>query len=149
MDRSAFGGPDIGYCAAPQQVSRVSEPSGDTVLVVDDEAEVRQVLHDILTRGGYHVITAAGGVAALAACAGQPVPRLLVTDVTMPGVDGRAVARQARTRLPNLAVLFVSGTVAPRARHHHTHGGRTRFLATPFTPQELLDSAAALLGIAR
>ena len=78
--------------------------------MVEDEPEVREVTQRALRSGGYQVLAAASGEEALAldpAILGRV--RLLVTDVVMPGLDGRATAEEMCRRHPSLRVLYVSG----------------------------------------
>jgi CheY-like chemotaxis protein len=79
-----------------------------TILVVDDEDDVRDLVVDILQDEGYHVLAARSGSEALALLAESAVD-LLFTDLVMPGVDGLTLARSARGVRPDLKVLFTSG----------------------------------------
>ncbi len=89
-------------------------PTGETVLVVEDEAALREVTKRILTRNGYHVITAASGPEALAIATKWPGEiHLLVTDVVMPHMLGREVAEKMRAVKPGIEVLFMSGYARP------------------------------------
>jgi CheY-like chemotaxis protein len=92
---------------------------GETVLVVDDDADVRAVAVQAVTALGYHVLEADGAEAALTLLDRQPVD-LLFTDVVMPGgLNGRELALEGLRRHPSLRVLFASGyangTSAPEA----------------------------------
>jgi signal transduction histidine kinase len=88
----------------------VATERASTVLVVDDEAAIRDVAHRILTRAGYRVMTAAGQAQALAILSDPGVPvDLLLTDVIMPGMTGPALAAQAGAVRPGIRVLFMSG----------------------------------------
>lgn len=80
------------------------------VLVVDDEASVRQVAASILRRCGYKVLAAPDAPSALATVqsSGDPVD-LLLTDVVLPGMKGDELARTLRDRNPDLRVVFMSG----------------------------------------
>jgi CheY-like chemotaxis protein len=79
-----------------------------TVLVVDDDADVRRFLADALQAIGYRVEAAGDGVSGLAAL-DQLAPDVLVVDYAMPGMNGAEVARAARDRRPNLPIVFASG----------------------------------------
>lgn len=121
-----------------------------TVLLVDDEPSARGLFGRILASRGYAVIEACDGREALvrweaAHAAGRRVD-LLVTDVVMPGVGGRALASQLRLRQPTLPVLYLSGFA-----DGVVHDGRapTGFLAKPFTGAALADALAALREGAR
>ena len=80
-----------------------------TVLVVDDEAGVRDVLTDMLEVLGCHTVTASSGAEALERLKQEEQISMLITDITMPGMDGHELAERARRLRPELKVLQVSG----------------------------------------
>ena len=83
--------------------------TGETILVVDDDLDLLRVTADQLYALGYRVLSAADGAAALRTLDQAPEVRLLYTDVVMPPPwDGPALAREALTRRPGLAILFTS-----------------------------------------
>jgi signal transduction histidine kinase/ActR/RegA family two-component response regulator len=85
------------------------QPGGSTLLLVDDNDEVRGVIADYLRESGYVVMEAAGGDAALAVIEDSPVD-LLISDLVMPGaLDGIGLAREAQRRRPDLKILLISG----------------------------------------
>jgi CheY-like chemotaxis protein len=89
--------------------------------VVEDDQDMRALAVESLEGFGYKVIAAADGAAALAALDANPETDLLLTDVILSGpLDGRAVAREACARRPDLPVVYMSG-YAPNAI---VHGGR-------------------------
>ncbi len=91
-----------------------SHGGGETVLVVEDQDDVREVTRRLLTRAGYTVLTAADGHQALEVVAAHPTPvDLLLTDLIMPLMNGDEVASRLRTVAPGLRVLFMSGYAAP------------------------------------
>lgn len=121
-----------------------------TVLLVDDDPSARGLFGRVLAARGYAVIEACDGRDALARweaahAAGRRVD-LLVTDVVMPGVGGRALASQLRLRQPALPVLYLSGFADGVV---HADVAPTGFLAKPFTGAALADALAALGGDAR
>ncbi|MDB4949388.1 MAG: domain S-box protein [Gemmatimonadetes bacterium] len=117
-----------------------------TVLLVEDEAAVRSVARRILERGGYTVLEADGGVAALRVGESLDGPiDLLVTDVVMPGVGGTELADALRRLHPGLKVLFMSGYTEDRLVHHGADGERPAFMQKPFRPDDLLRHVRALL----
>jgi len=82
----------------------------ELVLVVEDEPAMREVTRRILARNGYHVITAADGYEAIDAAAKCPDHiDLLLTDVVMPGMQGKEVADRLSGSQPDIGVLFMSG----------------------------------------
>ncbi len=140
-------------CASPEpRISgRTALPSesgcGKTILVVEDEASVRELIFRSLKRQGYMVMTADSGAAA------QRLPHeqleqvdLLVSDLVMPGgVSGRDLAESLRRKYPRLRVIYLSG-YSPEIMGGWLsleHG--VSFIQKPFTPQELLNSVAECL----
>ncbi|HVO82457.1 MAG TPA: response regulator [Terriglobales bacterium] len=117
-----------------------------TILLVEDEDFVREVTCQVLQSAGYHVLQAREAIAASVAfrCHRQEV-RLLVTDVVMPGQNGRDLARELRSVCPGLKTLFVSGypeNVITRAENQ----GRTEFyLPKPFSAQSLVRTVRSIL----
>jgi CheY-like chemotaxis protein len=100
--------------AAAEEPSRVptTEPRGhgETVMVLEDDADVRELAVSMLRGLGYEVLEARDGTAALEALDGARRIDLLLSDIVLPGgLSGRTVATRARRRRPNLKVLFMSG----------------------------------------
>jgi PAS domain S-box-containing protein len=83
--------------------------AGETVLVVEDEPVVRDLIVDVLQDLGYRALEAADGPSGLKLLQGRRRIDLLVTDVGLPGLNGRQLADQARERRPDLKVLFITG----------------------------------------
>lgn len=79
-----------------------------TVLVVDDEPLMRTVMKHVLTDEGYAVVTARNAADALALTGGGLHPDLILTDVSMPGMDGVELAARLRTLLPDVPIVFMS-----------------------------------------
>jgi len=116
-----------------------------TVLLVEDEAMVRNVAERALTRHGYTVITADNGEEALEIVAkGEPID-LLISDVVMPGMDGPTVVREARKSRPDLKILFMSGYAEEQLRKS-IDIENVNFLAKPFSVTELAEAARRAAG---
>jgi PAS domain S-box-containing protein len=111
--------------------------SGETVLVVEDDDEVRSFAVDSLRDLGYRVVEAADAEAALARLAGSPEVVLLFTDVGLPGVNGRRLADEALRRRPDLKVLYTTGYARNAIVHNGTLDPGVELLAKPFTYAEL------------
>jgi CheY-like chemotaxis protein len=112
-----------------------------TILVVEDQEQVRRMLEKILGRLGYRIVTAGGGDEALRQVAELgSAPDLLITDVVMPGLNGRDLYRHLRVQFPMLPVLFISGYVPDM------DGVQGEVLAKPFNPAELAAKVKQLLA---
>src|ERR1700756_5327039 len=114
-----------------------------TILVVDDEPMVRKLMGLVLERGGFKVLIAENGLEAMHV---SELHRgeidLVVSDLTMPGMDGQSLASKLQSADPNLPVLFVSGS------HEGLIMGRDkpfRFLPKPFSPLALMHTVCSML----
>jgi PAS domain S-box-containing protein len=138
---------DEGEAPAPAVTAAPPTLRGtETLLLVEDDEQLRVLGQTILTRNGYQVIAASGGAEALAACASYPGPiDLLVTDVVMPHMNGRQLAEQAVRVRPNLAVLYVSGYTDNTIVHHGVLDPGIEFLQKPITPDALLRKIREVL----
>ena len=130
--------------------SRSSAPGGtETVLLVEDDAAVREAAARALGSGGYRVIAAAGAAEALDALEAEAhPPAMLVTDVVMPDTTGRELADQLRREQPGLRVLFLSGYAQDLIGHHGVLDPTESFLAKPFTATSLLSTVRKVLDSA-
>jgi two-component system cell cycle sensor histidine kinase/response regulator CckA len=119
---------------------------GGTILVVEDEPAVRKLAVRILERDGYTVLAAENGVRALDELhARAGLPDLVLTDLVMPEMGGRELARRLRDRHPGLPVLFMSGYDDELGADTD---GEPGLLAKPFTPVSLSHQVAELLRTA-
>jgi CheY-like chemotaxis protein len=110
-----------------------------TVLVVDDDDSVREIVRDLLEGEGLSVLEAADPMAALEIAASTPrAIDLLMTDVIMPGIDGAELARRVQTVRPAIPVLYMSGSSAEELVARGVLATGTAFLAKPFGPDALL-----------
>jgi PAS domain S-box-containing protein len=118
----------------------------ETILLVEDEASLRGVLHETLVDNGYTVLAAGDGAAALQVAdehAGHI--HLMVSDVVMPGMNGRRAAEELKATRPEMKVLFVSGYTREAIVRHGEFGLGTAFLSKPFTSAALLRKCRELL----
>jgi PAS domain S-box-containing protein len=123
-----------------------SPRGSETVLVVEDNADVRSFTRMALESHGYTVLEADGGPAALAAARGHAGPlHLLVTDVVMPEMSGRELAEKLHEALPRLEVLYVSGFMGEALLHYGVGTGGVAFLQKPFTSVALARRVRDLL----
>ena len=118
----------------------------ETVLVVEDEAMVRNIAIRILTRLGYTVLSAEDGPSALERASEQNAPiDLLFTDIVMPHMNGRELAVEMNARYPELKVLYTSGYTEQTIAHHGVLDQGIEFLGKPYTPQGLAEKVREVL----
>jgi signal transduction histidine kinase/ActR/RegA family two-component response regulator len=111
----------------------------ETVLLVEDEEQVRQLLCNILRADGYHVIAAASPLEALDLAKGHPGSLdLLLADVVMPQMNGRELADRLKPLRPEMRVLFISGYTGNVVVHNGVLDEGVAFLQKPIVPDALL-----------
>jgi signal transduction histidine kinase/ActR/RegA family two-component response regulator len=122
-------------------------PGGtETILLVEDEADVRRLAARALVRSGYVVLEAAGGVEALEICRRHRGPiDLVLTDVIMPGLNGNEVYARLVEIRPQARALFMSGYPADIVANRGLLSPRTGFLQKPFTPAALVQQVRLAL----
>ncbi|RZU54307.1 PAS domain S-box-containing protein [Krasilnikovia cinnamomea] len=131
--------PTTGAAAPAAEAPRRAAPQ-ETILLVEDEPDLREATARILTRAGYHVLAAAGGEAALHIAETHPGPiHLLLTDVIMPKMMGNEVAARLHRRRPDTPVLYMSGYAQPVLTEHGRLPAGVTIIEKPFTRQHLLD----------
>ena len=118
----------------------------ETVLIVEDQRAVRGLAKAILERHGYHVLEAANGAEAQAAFTrhGGRID-LLLTDVVMPGMDGRALSEQLRELRPDLRVILMSGYAEDVIAHRGAPASGSAYIQKPFIPDELAAKVREVL----
>ena len=133
---------------APPEGTAPSVPASARVLVVDDDAMVRQVLAGHMEERGYRVVQAGDGLEALAQLDGGAAVDLLVSDFAMPGMNGLTLIQEARRRRPELPVLLLTGyaDAGVRLAVEAADAGRTALLRKPVSGTALAERAAALLA---
>jgi CheY-like chemotaxis protein len=119
----------------------------ETVLLVEDETQVLKLGQRILKQQGYTVLTAPTPKAALALTAQHQGPlHLLITDVVMPGMNGKELLNQLQSNYPGLKCLFMSGYTADVIAHHGVLDKGVQFLQKPFTVRTLTDKVREVLA---
>jgi PAS domain S-box-containing protein len=120
---------------------------GRCILLVDDEAMIRETLTEILEEDGYAVVSAADGAEALNVLASAKRIDALVTDLTMPGINGLAVIRQARASRPGLPGILLTGHADESIQHaaNDATSGVFTLLRKPVPAAQLLDRIDVLL----
>ncbi|HET8874756.1 MAG TPA: response regulator [Casimicrobiaceae bacterium] len=115
-----------------------------TILVVDDEPDVREVLHDYFVAHGYAVVGAGSAEAARAEAARQPIDLALV-DIHMPGEDGLALARHMRERYAKMAIIMLTSASTVVDRIVGLEMGADDYVPKPFDPRELAARVKSVL----
>lgn len=118
----------------------------ETVLVVEDEGAVRELVREILMATGYAVLETADPAAAKDLCVTSTVPvSLLVTDVVMPGMSGPQLAESIKGACPGMKVLYLSGYTADALRRYGVERPGITLLGKPFLPEQLTRSVREVL----
>ncbi len=131
--------------AAP--ASRTAVGGSETVLLVEDEESVRQLVRETLASKGYNVLEAENGQSGLAiAAAHAGTIDLIITDVVMPGMSGRELADQLVAARPEVKVLYLSGYTEDTIVSEGTIESGKAFLQKPFTLQSLSRKVREVLG---
>ncbi|MGO9047846.1 MAG: cell cycle histidine kinase CckA [Xanthobacteraceae bacterium] len=126
--------------AAPAKAPASADLTGEgTILLVEDEEGLRALNARGLASRGYTVLEASNGVEAIDVLekSGKPVD-LVVSDVVMPEMDGPTLARELRSRNPNLKIIFVSGYAEDAFQKNLPEHGQFAFLPKPFTLKQLV-----------
>ena len=130
----------------PRRAEPAVRGGTETVLVVEDEEIVRSLVREMLESRGYTVVDARDGAEALALLSNRQAPvDLLVTDMVMPRMSGRELARRASELRPELSVLLVSGYAGDTATSQGPLEPGTAFLEKPFTAVELAQKVRGVL----
>src|SRR5580658_7839915 len=108
-----------------------------TILIVDDEPEIRKLVTAMLTRSGYRVVSADTGENAIRLFRSNPDADLLLTDVVAPGMSGPMIADQIAALKPEIKVLFMSGYDGTQAVQRLVVEKGYSLLIKPFTMDEL------------
>jgi PAS domain S-box-containing protein len=132
--------------AAPQ-LPEAGSPAAVTILLVEDRDEVREFIASALGHGGHEVFTAGSGEDALNLAPSELQRiQLLVTDVIMPGMNGKDLAQRLCALVPNLRVLFISGYTSGAIAHDGVLNPGFEYLPKPFTAEQLLQRVRSIMA---
>jgi PAS domain S-box-containing protein len=133
--------------AFTDQIQSGPAPGTETILFVEDEESVRELVRDYLGTIGYRVLEAADGVQALALAAAHKGPiHMLITDVVMPRLSGRELANRLVAERGDVKVLFISGYTDDSVFRHGVLEGGVAFLQKPFNLKSLAQKIREVLG---
>ena len=136
-----------GATATPPTTSSANQGSEETILLVEDEPTILDLARRVLARQGYRVIAAPSPEEALRLSREHDSPiHLLVTDVIMPGMNGRDLAAEMSRSRPGLRVLFMSGYTSDILSAHGIAEEGAAFLQKPFRVKDLAAKVSEILG---
>ncbi len=145
LPRVASIGEPAAQVAAPVEYRKV-EPGTETILLVEDEANLRYLARQYLEKQGYKVIEAADGAVAMQiAVAHEAMIHLLLTDVIMPGMNGRELAQRIAEIRPNVKILYMSGYTENVIGHDGMLDAGIRLLQKPFNLRDLKSKVREVL----
>jgi PAS domain S-box-containing protein len=129
-----------------EKVAAGPVPGTETVLFVEDEESVRELVRDYLGHTGYRVLDAADGIQALEVAAAHRGPiHILVTDVVMPRLSGRELVTRITAARPDVKVLYISGYTDDSIFRHGVLEGGVAFLQKPFNLRDLAQKIRQVL----
>jgi len=125
------------------------DPVRETILLVEDEDFVRQVTAEVLSFGGYQVFGARTAAEAMRVFRQQRAKvQLLLTDVVLPGTNGRELARELRLLDPALKTMFISGYPDNEVTRHGLEEPGMFYLPKPFSVESLMQKVRQVLAAA-
>ena len=131
----------------PLILDSVDQSGSETVLLVEDEPALRALTKRVLSSAGYTVLDAGTGDEALAMLREHDGPiHLMLTDVVMPGMNGRDLATRVAALRPDIKVLFASGYTDDAIFRHGVLDDGSRFISKPYAPAELRRKVREVLG---
>lgn len=132
--------------AAPSAPRGPTPQGSETILLVEDADPLRKLAQELLRANGFQVLAAPNGEKALELAVQNPVPiHLLLTDVVMPGMNGRVLAEQLAPRQPGMKVLYMSGYTDSFIAGHGVLEQGTYLLHKPFTEETLVQKVREVL----
>jgi CheY-like chemotaxis protein len=138
---------DQAKSSASKQPQKAVTTANETILLVEDEEIVRKLTGEILKATGYKVLLAKNGQEAIEICqAYGGTIDLMLTDVVMPGMNGKMVADNLKPFRPEMQVLFMSGYTDDSIIHHGVLDPGTNFLDKPFTVDALTSKVSETLN---
>lgn len=133
--------------AGAATVANLPRGNGELILVIDDEVNLREVTGRILTRYGYRLLAASEGSEALALFEShRDEVRVVITDMMMPGMDGKATIQALRKACPGLLIIASSGVASQPSLDEIKALNVSAFLQKPFSTQILLNTIHQVLG---
>ncbi|HWZ98632.1 MAG TPA: ATP-binding protein [Candidatus Dormibacteraeota bacterium] len=130
-----------------EQSPAFSLRGAETILIAEDDEQVRELASEALSASGYSVLVAETPQDAVSICRSHKAHiDLLLTDVVMPGIGGRELSKQVTAIRPDLKILYMSGYTPQAILHHGELDANTFFIQKPFTPSSLAAKVREVLG---
>jgi PAS domain S-box-containing protein len=138
---------DRGIETASTDARKDSVGGDESILIVEDEEQIRKLAKLILNGQGYSIVEASNGTEAISMIeeAGYPPIDCLVTDVIMPEMGGKELSEKLLEKYPKVKTLYISGYERDSISHHGVLEKGTHFLEKPFSPQELISKIREML----
>jgi PAS domain S-box-containing protein len=136
---------DDGAGAAADAAADAAPKGSETVLLVEDDRAVRELAREVLEESGYQVFAARDGEEAIALCANGRAIDLLITDIVMPGMSGRAVAAAVRELRPGTRVICMSGYTEHADLEDGLLEGAMTFMQKPFSADSMIRAVRTAL----
>ena len=134
-----------GIWVAQARDERMANIQGSaSVLVIDDDPDMRRLLRDFLIREGYHVVEAADGRDASALVESERID-VVILDKEIPGMNGLDVLSFLRQRCPSLPVIFITAFGGPDVAEESRRRGAYRYVEKPFRVAAIVDTVQAIL----
>ena len=133
LPRATGSGETVSHINLIHEIQKGTE----TIILAEDDPGIRSIAEEFLTRLGYRVLACSDGNSALDVSIAAGVVDLLVTDLIMPGMNGKELAKRMLTRHNNLKVLYTSGYTADIIGRHGMLEPGVEFLPKPYVPSEL------------
>jgi len=133
--------------AITEEILKEELPRGDeTILIVEDEEEVRKLARKILEKQGYRILETLNGDDALLACETRKSPiHLMLTDIVMPGMSGSELAKLLKPLYPEIRILYMSGYTDNAIVRHGALGKGVNYIQKPFTMEGLARKVREVL----
>ena len=131
-------------CVEAKAPVREQPPIAARILLVDDDAAVRETHQEVLAMGGHEVVPVASAMEALAHCRRQPFD-LVITDLSMPGMSGLELATEVKRLAENLPVVLFSGWAVQELEQQVKDAGIDRIVVKPCLMENLLEAVQETL----
>ena len=132
--------------ASPMPASSLRTTGSETILVVEDQPSLRELVRRVLEQKGYRVLEAPNGEQAVRIAESSPRPiQLVITDVVMPGMNARTMAERIQKTWPIARVLYMSGYHDDDVMLQRLAAAKVDFLQKPFLPHDLAEKVRVVL----